>query len=1858
MRFLVLGPLDVASNGDSTLGGPKQRAVLGMLVSRVGQPVSNDSLVDGIWGEDPPDEVQASLRSYVSNLRTGTGADIERSGAGYILNADPAAVDAFEFERLTDEATKSLSADPDGASEKLREGLALWRGKPYADLLGIEGLQSEIRRLEELRLSAVEARIDADLALGRHRVLAGELAALATEYPLREHFQSQLMVALYRDGRQSEALRAFQRTKDYLREQLGVDPSTELQGLELRILNHDPDLLTVRDTVTEHLAFLFTDIAGSTELWETRSSAMRSALARHDEILSKAIDNAGGRLFKHTGDGVLAAFASVRAATDGAVDAQRELQAADWGDLGLAVRMAVDVGEVDVRGGDYFGPPMNRGSRVMSAGHGGQILLSDPAQQALSAEPGIQLRSLGEHRLKGLGAPVRIFQLLVDGLPEDFLDLRLDGATSGPSRQFGDAIRGYEVRERLAAGRISVVYRAFQPTVGREVAVKVIRPEYANHPSFVRRFESEARTVAGLEHPHIVSLYDYWRDADGAYLVMPLMAGGSLADKNLGALPLDRVVGMIAQVGSALGYAHRQGVIHRDIKPSNILLDADGNAYLGDFGIAVRGVERDAGIQSESAIHRAPEDRAGAAVDERSDVYSLARVVAGLLTGAGAADPDLTTLDGPLRDLLESALAKDPADRPETVDSFVGRLSALNGGMTLTAEPVVSRNPYKGLSPFDVDDARDFFGRDQEIRRLVELVGHNRMVTVVGPSGSGKSSLVRAGLLPALVNGALPGSDRWVTVTTVPGSHPFDELAAALNELATESMGDMTDELAYGERGLLRISKSLMRDLEGELVIVVDQFEELYTVVTSDDVRRSFIQNLIDATADARSRVRVVLTLRADFFDHPLGDELLGPIVSESILPLAVPKPAELRDAIERPAENAGVVFENGLTDQLLGDVQEQPGSLPLMQYALASLVAQSLDGRVSIADYERVGGVSGALTSRADEVYRSLGTEEQLVGEEVFMRLVSVSDDADDVRRRVRQSELESLGLEPGHVAEVLRKFGEARLLTFDRDPLTRGPTVEVAHEALLRNWVRFRGWLDARREALILHRRFRAAEAEWEQSTRDDTYLLAGGRLSQFEAWAAGSDVVLTPDESEFLADSTAAREAAEARRRRIRRGVLTGFGVAALVAAALAVAAVIQRNQAQESAEVAEARELVLEAEKVLEADPELSAHLALTALASFRSAGEPRGPAESALRDAIAADRITLRVPGGEFVGVHPDGSLLATMDGDGVAVRDMATGAIVDRYGRDDATANGVAFSPDGNLLAVTFRTEPAVTIWNRLTGETFSFGSHPVDLPTQHPVFSPNGEFLAVGTGIKVGVEVWSVPDGQLVYETGEFGEGPDFNGDGLLSYARNPDAEEDGASVVIVDPASGRVAQTLGTDYPFLFFTAWSPDGTLIAAADQEEAIVLDVATGEEVARTDLDRVFRPEWLPAGDAFVLGGETLPRVIDAATGEVLVELTGQGGSWDYDVVPGTTLVASAGFLGSSELETVVFDTNELGGLELGGWVAPLVNIWEATYYGDGSRVVMSDNQESYLTGRDADGSEVQFTQGGPTPLTNWFPVVGGNGAFVGAPDRDGLWVVRATDTGEVTYRAPEGWTIRGVSWDGTKAVIREITPDELFDPWRGPNRLVSAHDDSTIELATPQMLWAIFSPNGELVFTTHGPDGLALFDAASGELLANTGNSEYDGAALAFTADGTTLAIGSFVGDLYLFDVSKLLATGSFDEAEVLRITAHDSQVRSLAFSPDASMAATSARNDRLKLWDLDTGQQLGEFGGELEGRFSNIGAFHPTLPHLMVTTPLSEVRIHTLDVDELIAIARAGLSREMTEEECQRYFREPCPAP
>ncbi len=395
-------------------------------------------------------------------------------------------------------------------------------------------LQTEARRLEELRLQAVESRIEAELALGRHTEVLPELEVLTTENPLSEGLRSQHMIALYRAGRQAEALRAYQKTRLYLAEEMGIDPSPQLQGLEQRILEHDPSLDLDVEPKVQTLAFLMTDVEDSTVLWELHPEAMPRMLERHERILVASVEQAGGRVFNRSGDGFAAVFTTVADAVTAVESGQRGLETEDWGEVGeLRVRMAVDAGEVESRADDFFGPPLNRCARILAAAHGGQVLLSEDAHRTLSAtsDGGWQVRAMGEHRFKGLGKPQHVFQLLLDGLSNDFPPLRIDRMPAGITASgLGRAVRGYELRERVGAGDFGIVYRAYQPTVGREVAVKVIRPEYVNKPEFVRRFEAEAHIVAQLEHPHIVPLYDYWREPDGAYLVTRWLRGGCLRD--------------------------------------------------------------------------------------------------------------------------------------------------------------------------------------------------------------------------------------------------------------------------------------------------------------------------------------------------------------------------------------------------------------------------------------------------------------------------------------------------------------------------------------------------------------------------------------------------------------------------------------------------------------------------------------------------------------------------------------------------------------------------------------------------------------------------------------------------------------------------------------------------------------------------------------------------------------------------------------------------------------------------------------------------------------------------------------------------------------------------------------------------------------------------------------------------------------------------------------------------------------------------------------------------------------------------------------------------------------------------------
>ncbi len=594
MYFGVLGSVQVSQKRRRlSLGGPKPRTVLALLISRVGAPVSTEALVEGVYGEDPPDGARRSIQTYVSNLRGTLGDVIQADGSGYVLNVPRSGVDALRFEDAV--VAAGDAGDAEEASGLLCEALSLWRGHPYADVDGMFELTAERVRLSELRMSAIELRVDADLERGHHRQLIGELDSLTEEYPLRERFRAQQMLALYRCGRQAEALRAYAKTRKYLVDEMGLDPSPDLRDLEQRILDHDPSLGFETGPTLKHASILVADVADPLELSDLDPVDRDTMVTNQSDIIRDAAEGNDGDLFAHRGSAIYIAFDDVEGAVSAAVATQLALGGTDNG-----MRMAISVGEVEVATGDgVLGPPVTRAARLVGAAHGGQILLSAEANQALaeSGGAGWVVRSLGQHSVDRSGESPPVYQLAVDGLEQDFPPLRSEMVSlSLPVATRG--VPGYELRAEVGSGAFGVVHRAYQPSVGREVAIKIIRPEYVNDPQFIRRFEVEAQLVARLEHPHIVPLHDFWRNPDGAYLVMRWLGGGTLKDKVAdGNLSIDAAHRLVTEIGPALAFAHRRGVVHRDIKLSNVLLDEDGAAYLTDFGIA-----SDIGLHSAGSV--------------------------------------------------------------------------------------------------------------------------------------------------------------------------------------------------------------------------------------------------------------------------------------------------------------------------------------------------------------------------------------------------------------------------------------------------------------------------------------------------------------------------------------------------------------------------------------------------------------------------------------------------------------------------------------------------------------------------------------------------------------------------------------------------------------------------------------------------------------------------------------------------------------------------------------------------------------------------------------------------------------------------------------------------------------------------------------------------------------------------------------------------------------------------------------------------------------------------------------------------------------------------------------------------------
>ncbi|HZD18516.1 MAG TPA: BMP family ABC transporter substrate-binding protein [Actinomycetota bacterium] len=474
-----------------------------------------------------------------------------------------------------------------------------------------------------------------------------------------------------------------------------------------------------------------------------------------------------------------------------------------------------------------------------------------------------------------------------------------------------------------------------------------------------------------------------------------------------------------------------------------------------------------------------------------------------------------------LQRLQERILLHDPALAPDRVEP--------------APEPAPARNPYKGLRPFGEDDAEDFFGRTALVDQILRALRDGaRLVSLVGPSGSGKSSVVAAGLIPRVRAGEVPGSERWVITSMVPGQRPLDEVEIALAEAASWSG-------SQGSLGRLIGGVSLrMPPGAGPVLLVIDQFEEVFSI-TEEPGRGRFLRALAEAVSEPSGPLSVVLTLRADFYGGPLLHPEFAEVFTPSVMNVLPLTTIELEQAVLGPAERVGLEIEPPLLAELILDTVGQPGALPLLQYALTELCEQRSGRALALDGYRSMGGLRGALTRRAEELYAGLDPHEQEAAMQVFLRLVRVGHGTEDARRRVPISELTALDLDPVALSEVLERFGRHRLLSFDRDASSGHAMVEVAHEALLWEWGRLARWVEKHRAGLRKHDAFVTAADEWETSGRNPDYLLTGTRLTEYESWSKESALQLTARERGFLEASLDRRreeEAEEVSRRDLQR------------------------------------------------------------------------------------------------------------------------------------------------------------------------------------------------------------------------------------------------------------------------------------------------------------------------------------------------------------------------------------------------------------------------------------------------------------------------------------------------------------------------------------------------------------------------------------------------------------------------------------------------------------------------------------------------------------------------------------------------
>jgi len=1162
--------------------------------------------------------------------------------------------------------------------------------------------------------------------------------------------------------------------------------------------------------------------------------------------------------------------------------------------------------------------------------------------------------------------------------------------------------------------------------------------------------------------------------------------------------------------------------------------------------------------------------------------------------------------------------------------------------------PVPTPVPYKGLVRFEAGDAGLFFGRERLVAQLVARLVTARFLAVLGASGSGKSSLVRAGLLPTLAAGALPGSDTWVPLVLAPGPEPLAALADRLAPLLPGTdPAALVARLEAGPGILDQLAAEALagRPATARLLLVVDQFEEVFTACRDDQVRRAFVDLLVTAAGSRDGRCVVAMALRADFYGRCATHPELAAELADSQLLVGPMTDQELRRAVLEPARRVGCVVEPGLPETILEDVAAEPGALPLVSTALLETWERRRGRSLTLSAYAETGGVRGAVARLADGVYDGFDPAEQATARAAFLRLTEPGEGADDLRRRARREEL---GDDP--VTErVLGVLVARRLVIADEG------TVEVAHEALLREWPRLRAWLEEDREGRRLHRHLGEATADWEAHNHDPEQLYRGARLAAALDWAKAHTPDLNRRERQFL-DASRAHQERQLRRARRTTAVLAGLLVVALIAGGLALVA---RSNADRQAVLARSTGLAAQASARRESEPDLALLLAVEGHRLDDSIQTRAGLLDTLGQSPQLA---ALHQGYGELtsVALSPDETTLAARTVDGYLrlwdFRSRAAKTPPIDTGQDKGD---VTFSPDGRLLA-TSSDDGTVRLWDTARGT-------PVGAVMRHQPggaasvrFSPDSRRL-VSTGFEDrSARLWAVPSGAALarIRVDDLGtQFATFSPDGRTLVV----VTEWAADVALVDVASGRVTGRLRLPNPDtgLGGATISPDGSTIAAGGLDGRIYLwdartrkrrgDPLVGHENSVRSL------AYSPDGSVLATAGEDGTGIMlwDVASGHRIGSpLLAHPGA-ESDVVQ--FFGDGAGLLTNAPTEVAVWD---LDGVALGQRVtgAHQGRIYDLARTRDG-RLLASAGQEDgtvrlwEVTARRPVGPPLKS---GASTVTDLAFSPDGRLLAVGTlpdpptPSQVQLWDVASRR--RVAAFKSEGQTRPQFSPDGNTVAAHDGHGGVvLWDVAGRRQRGKTLPVDTTGEQSH---VAAAFSPDNRILITGDRLGRIRFWDPATGRMLPAPLQTHADIVVdFAFSPDGAFVASASTDGNVLLWDVARRSVAGAF--------TGGGGALSRVAFSPDSTVLATTDHNSNVHLWNVATRRQIGR---PLTGhRVDAIGVAFVDGGNTLVTSGADGSLIFwDLRPSAWEAKACALAGRNLTEDEWRQFvggdYRRTCP--